>query len=478
MQIRLNLPGNENGLLYFKQLRRYSIENMNLLRKYNNSINRNCLGSQTQHNGLPYWRNRLFATIMTYFLPLSLFALLPGIILALIGGLTLVAAYDSMALLFIAFITFNRALSISLRKTLFIGFLYTTSILLLFYLGSFGPGLLYLFGNTIFIILIFPRQIAYWSVGMNAVICILFGIAINFEFMENLIIAEYTTVSWIAVSSNLIILSIVIAALLPMLFNGLQDNVEEQQLLKNQLKSEQQSLKKTLEILKHKNIELEQFAYIASHDLQEPLRMVTSFLTLLEKKYENRLDDKAHLYIHHAVDGASRMRNVIMDLLEYSRAGNENFEYEKIDMNEMLQQIMELYSTNTMEKNTRIEWKNLPVIYMKKMPLFQVLQNLISNAIKYRKPGRSPVIQIKVVETPSNWQFSVSDNGIGINPVFYKKIFIVFQRLHNKEEYPGTGIGLAICNKIIENLGGHIWVESLPDIGSTFYFTIPKIYPI
>ncbi len=395
--------------------------------------------------------------------------------MAFIGGLYRVAVYDFAALIFIGYISIKSNLSISLRKSLFIGFQYLTSILLLFYLGSIGPGLLYLFGNTIFIILIFPKRNAYSSVVINALICISMGIVIKFDLTDNPVIFESSISSWIAVSSNLIILTIVIITLLPMLFNGLQNNVEEQYQLKNQLKLEQESLKSTMVILKHKNIELEQFAYIASHDLQEPLRMITSFLTLLEKRYDGKLDEKARQYIHFAVDGASRMRQIIMDLLEYSKAGNSEFNDERIDLDKLLNEIVQLNNQYIKEKGAIIKWGNLPVINAKKTPLFQVFQNLINNAIKYQKPGSSPIVKIEAKSTAEQWIFSVSDNGIGIDPINFTKIFIVFQRLHSKEDYPGTGIGLAICNKIIENLGGKIWLESQPGVGSTFYFTIPKL---
>lgn len=230
-----------------------------------------------------------------------------------------------------------------------------------------------------------------------------------------------------------------------------------------------------LQAITGKNEELEQFAYIASHDLQEPLRMVTSFLTLLENKYENQLDDKARQYIHFAVDGAIRMRKIILDLLEYSRVGENDYDIEKIDMNDLLSEIVLLCRTTISEKGAVIEWENLPIINAAKTPFQQVLQNLISNAMKYQMLNVKPRIKVTALETTKSWQFSVSDNGIGINPLFFDKIFVAFQRLHNKTEYSGSGIGLAICKKIVENYKGKIWVESVLGQGSTFNFTISKL---
>lgn len=226
--------------------------------------------------------------------------------------------------------------------------------------------------------------------------------------------------------------------------------------------------------LKRSNEELEQFAYIASHDLQEPLRMVTSFLTQLEKKYKPQLDEKAQEYIFYAVDGATRMRRIILDLLEYSRVGRIDQELESIDLNDLIAEVIQLNKALIDETHAVIDWDHLPVIKAHHTPLQHVFQNFISNGLKYQRSGNKPVIKIEATETATHWQFSVSDNGIGIEPQFHKKIFNIFQRLHGKQEYSGSGIGLAICKKVIENYQGEIWVESGTDEGSTFYFTINK----
>ncbi|HEY0669902.1 MAG TPA: ATP-binding protein [Sphingobacteriaceae bacterium] len=240
------------------------------------------------------------------------------------------------------------------------------------------------------------------------------------------------------------------------------------------LKEAEYQLQKRAKELTASNEELEQFAYIASHDLQEPLRMVTSFLTQLEKKYKDQLDDKARLYIHFAVDGAIRMRKIILDLLEYSRVGRNNHDIELVDMNELVSEVVLFSRTTILEKEAKVIWQNLPQVYAARTPLQQVLQNLIGNSLKYQANGVKPVITIEGAETANSWQFSVTDNGIGIDPQFFGKIFTAFQRLHNNNEYSGTGIGLAICKKIIENHGGKIWVQSVPGKNTTFYFTISK----
>ncbi|RFS18259.1 PAS domain-containing sensor histidine kinase [Emticicia sp. C21] len=232
------------------------------------------------------------------------------------------------------------------------------------------------------------------------------------------------------------------------------------------------SLNQRAEQLASTNAELEQFAYIASHDLQEPLRMITGFLTQLDKKYKDQLDDKAKQYINFAVDGATRMRTIILDLLEYSKIGRKEYDLDWVNMNEVVQEIVQ--KNIWQDEGVQIEWKDLPVIYGAKLPLYQVMQNLISNAIKYRKKEEEPRIVISAIDNHKYWQFSVVDNGIGIDSQFFEKIFVLFQRLHHKEEYSGTGIGLAICKKIIENHNGKIWVESEYGKGSAFHFIINK----
>lgn len=217
--------------------------------------------------------------------------------------------------------------------------------------------------------------------------------------------------------------------------------------------------------------ELAQFAYVASHDLKEPLRVVASYLQLLEKKYEGRLDDEARSYISRAVNGAIRMNQLVEDILSFSRVGRDR-SLKKIDCSAILNTVIDNLKSIIEENKAEITAGPLPEIVMAETELVQLFQNLISNALKFRSQ-ESPRIQVSATKKNGNWTFSVKDNGIGISPEYSERIFRVFQRLHTKEEYPGTGIGLAICKKIAESYGGQIWVESELGKGSTFYFTIP-----
>ena len=241
-----------------------------------------------------------------------------------------------------------------------------------------------------------------------------------------------------------------------------------------ELKKLNETLEERALKLQQSNEELEQFAYVASHDLQEPLRMVTSFLSLLERKYESQLDEKAKQYIHFAVDGAKRMRQIILDLLEFSRVGRIREELDHVNINTLVETIVSLYREKIEDLNASIVFENLPTIESYETPVYQLLQNLISNSLKYHSVNEPPRVEISVVEQETDWLFTVKDNGIGIDPNYHAKIFQLFQRLHTKDEYTGSGIGLSLCKKIIDDLKGKIWVESEEGKGCTFYFTLPK----
>ena len=241
----------------------------------------------------------------------------------------------------------------------------------------------------------------------------------------------------------------------------------------SRIEGQDRALRKLIAELERSNKELEQFAYVASHDLQEPLRMVSSYTELLERRYRDKLDDKGRTFINFAVDGAVRMQRLINDLLEFSRVSTRGKPMQPVDVNRVLGAVRANLSVAIREAGALVTNDELPTVVADETQLVQLLQNLVGNAIKFRG-GERPLVHVSAQPGATECVFAVRDNGIGIAPEYFERIFVIFQRLHARGEYPGTGIGLAVCRRIVERHGGRIWVESAPGQGSTFYFALPK----
>lgn len=260
---------------------------------------------------------------------------------------------------------------------------------------------------------------------------------------------------------------------LPALFALRSAKEVEIELEETKLREFKKGMVRTME-LERKNKELEQFAYVASHDLQEPLRTTSSFIEIFKEKYLGKMDEETDDILNYISQSNDRMKILIKDLLDYSRIGRKPV-IEEVNCNEVLDDVLADLSVNINETNTTIFREKLPEVRGYPTELKQLFQNIVSNSIKFRKPGTDPQINISAIRNNGHWQFAIADNGIGMEESDTERIFVIFQRLHTRTEYEGSGIGLSFCKKIVELHGGNIWVKSKPGEGTTFFFTIHEM---
>jgi PAS domain S-box-containing protein len=256
-------------------------------------------------------------------------------------------------------------------------------------------------------------------------------------------------------------------------YRGVGSDITARKRAEAEVRSAHDELAKKAEELQRSNAELEQFAYVASHDLQEPLRMVSSYTQLLARRYNDKLDGDAREFMNYVVDGAARMKQLIEDLLAYSRVGTKGKEFKRASLEAPLKRALTNLRAAIEESGAAVTCDALPTVDIDEVQLTQLFQNLIGNALKFRGQV-APRIHVSATEENAEWRVAIADNGIGIEPQYFERIFMLFQRLHTMGEYPGTGIGLAICKKVVERHGGRIWVESRLGSGATFHFTLPK----
>lgn len=329
-----------------------------------------------------------------------------------------------------------------------------------------------------------PITVAALYGGLGpGILAIALSVLVVSRFFDTGISAVYTIPGGLAGMLLFLASGVIVLAVCVLLRNAKQHISEEAGRL---LKSEQslqaelterkrmeEEQERLLADLARSNRELEQFAYVASHDLQEPLRMVGSYMQLLERKYKGKLDEQADEYISFAVDGAVRMQKLIEGLLAYSRIARGRRELRLVDANKAFTEAVSNLSAATEESHATVTKDDLPTISGDETQLVQLFQNLIGNAMKFRKPAIAPLVHIAAEKRGREWVFCVRDNGIGISPEYYDRVFLIFQRLHSRAQYPGTGIGLALCKRIVERHRGRIWIESVPGEGTSFFFTIP-----
>jgi signal transduction histidine kinase len=437
-------------------------------------VERNCISKDGDPTSLIYWSEVIFAKCVFLLTPLSLLALIPALIMCIKTEAYLILGVDMFCFFMLFVFGYAPGISVKLRKFLLLFMVFLISFILLKEFGSFGPGLVFLLSATVFMLLFFPGKNPLLPFILTLFFCVIYGIFIHFRLFEPFPESQVTVMAWIAVSSNVLFLSALFTLMIPFFFSKLESIMEEKVQLLEAIRKTNSELEKSIAEVNSKNSQLEEYAFVASHDLQEQLRMISSFQTKLATKYKDQLDQKAHQYIYFATEGAHRMKQIILELLNHASAGKSREQVEKVNLKNVLDNYMESRSKVISEKSVLIEADNLPVITAAKAPLVQTIACLLDNAITYSKPDVPPKIKFNIVQKQSEWLFSVEDNGIGIEKQFFDKIFIIFQRLHNRDQYSGTGVGLAIAKKNVEFWGGQIWIESIPNHGSAFYFTIPK----
>lgn len=451
---------------------------MTLWRRYTKIVELNVFGNTVPVvREIAYWRDRLFANMIIYLLPLSLLAYVPGMIMCYVSNEPYIALFDTIVFLLLIFIAFSRGLSLRTRKLLFVGNMYLLAFTLLYFMGLFGPGLMYLLACVIIVSLVYPAPKAYYAVAVNFLTCLFFAVAIYFEWTRFLMPEMVSVGAWMGVCANELLLSIIFAGAIQLLTNGLQQTISREENLLNQQRNEGYELRKMVAELKMKNEELEQFAYIASHDLQEPLNTISGLVEVL--KIEERNPEKKDFSrgLNYISSSAERLRMLIRGLLDYSRLG-ASLHLREINCAKLIRSVLKdleaLIKGSGAEVHIDRSVYAMPSITACPLNLNQLFQNLISNALKFRKPGVTPKICIGVTDTEDAWHFSIEDNGIGIDSSQQEKIFVIFKRAHGSRMFEGTGIGLAFCKKIVELHGGRIWVSSVPMEGSTFHFLISK----
>lgn len=432
-----------------------------ILENYRQWIRKDNARKEINVDSLEYWQNRVFLFTLEIFLPLWIIVMLFYNIseLKMGGGFFRPRGFIVFFLLLLVCFS-GKYLSVFVRKAIFLVTLYSISLFIILFAGPHGPGIMLLLAATIFGILFFSPRLGYtWSL-IDTAICLIVAWIINKDMAPNDDLNILPLDEWFSIAFNLVFLSVLFSALLPSLIRGLGKSLDRQELLKQEL------------IIK--NLELEHFTYYVSHDLQQPLRTVAGFVKLLDGKYSDRFDEKGMEYLRHIKQGSEHMQHMIRELLNFSKAGTNAGTNEIIELKEVVEKVERIHQQQIEAKSASIHVNSNISILANRTCIFEVMQNLVENALKYSVPGQNPVVVIEGKENPAYWEISVTDNGIGIDPSYFDKIFVIFERLHGDGQYPGTGIGLALVKKIVNKLGGEVRVVSSPGNGSSFYFTIPR----
>jgi signal transduction histidine kinase len=417
---------------------------------------------------LAYLRILIFYKSLIYILPFAFLVLIPGIYYSIKTGENYVAIFDIITYITIVSLIFINRISITIKKLIFTVMMFHLSFQLFFRLDNITVGMLYWLISNISIALLYSKRTTLFFGVFNFILSVIIGLLIAFGNFHIISKSNDELTEWVVTSLNMQFLNIIISILIDYILIKLQHVI----FIQNET---HKNLENSVLMLQNKNDELEHMTYVASHDLQEPLRMVTSFLAQLDKKYKDQLDQRGKQYIHFAMDGANKMRDVMLEVLAFSKIGMNQSKQEEVNINELVDEVLWMNRKLIQENNSQFIIDQFPIVYAHKILLRTLFTNLISNAVKYKSNARISIIKMSYQVEDEKHVFKITDNGIGIHPDKLEQIFLLFNRGDYKNnQVQGSGLGLAICKKIILLMKGNIHVESTLHEGSTFRLKFPK----
>lgn len=441
---------------------------MNWINHYESVMLKRVLPEKENFTTLAYLRILIFYKSHIYILPFAFLVLIPGIYYSIKTGENYVAIFDIITYITIVSLIFINRISITIKKLIFTVMMFHLSFQLFFRLDNITVGMLYWLISNISIALLYSKRTTLFFGVFNFILSVIIGLLIAFGNFHIISKSNDELTEWVVTSLNMQFLNIIISILIDYILIKLQHVI----FIQNET---HKNLENSVLLLQNKNDELEHMTYVASHDLQEPLRMVTSFLAQLDKKYKDQLDQRGKQYIHFAMDGANKMRDVMLEVLAFSKIGMNQSKQEEVNINELVDEVLWMNRKLIQENNSQLIIDQLPIIYGHRILLRTLFTNLISNAVKYKSHARISIIKVEYHEENDMHVFEITDNGIGIPAEKLEQIFLLFNRGDYKNnQVQGSGIGLTICKKIILLMKGNIHVESTLHEGSTFRLKFPK----
>lgn len=441
---------------------------MNWINHYESVMLKRVLPEKENFTTLAYLRILIFYKSLIYILPFAFLVLIPGIYYSIKTGENYVAIFDIITYITIVSLIFINRISITIKKLIFTVMMFHLSFQLFFRLDNITVGMLYWLISNISIALLYSKRTTLFFGVFNFILSVIIGLLIAFGNFHIISKSNDELTEWVVTSLNMQFLNIIISILIDYILIKLQHVI----FIQNET---HKNLENSVLLLQNKNDELEHMTYVASHDLQEPLRMVTSFLAQLDKKYKDQLDQRGKQYIHFAMDGANKMRDVMLEVLAFSKIGMNQSKQEEVNINELVDEVLWMNRKLIQENNSQLIIDQLPIIYGHRILLRTLFTNLISNAVKYKSHARISIIKVEYHEENDMHVFEITDNGIGIPAEKLEQIFLLFNRGDYKNnQVQGSGIGLTICKKIILLMKGNIHVESTLHEGSTFRLKFPK----